>query len=297
MANTIAGNWRNSYPKLHDFVGKLHEVFTSVLVQEQVLRDLKDATNQYLVAKQQQEDLNEERNNWLERIAQDPRLREESQPIKGHVWAMERYQALEGSQLVPGSQIVPGWWPRELSEREIPKKDQFHLPPPLGNEKESDIGRKFTRAELTYALLLVHDAHGEYPELLPSELRDLDSCWLKLYSLKQDVNDSWVYVLEAWLRKLEVNGGESTAGGTTNTTSQSVECPNVKPYSNPPTYARDKWIYDNIEGCKSFRMLQLAMEKIARREQFELLTSGQGFKNAADRYADFHGLPKRRFSI
>lgn len=66
-------------------------------------------------------------------------------------------------------------------------------------------------------------------------------------------------------------------------------------YPNPPTYARDKWIYDNM-GCNSFRKLQLELKKVASRERFEVITSRYGMKKAADRYADYHQLPKRRFS-
>lgn len=65
-------------------------------------------------------------------------------------------------------------------------------------------------------------------------------------------------------------------------------------YPVPETLARDKWIYENIE-CNSLSKLQLKLKEIAKREKFVVINSRPGFKNAADRYADYHKLPHRRF--
>jgi hypothetical protein len=66
-------------------------------------------------------------------------------------------------------------------------------------------------------------------------------------------------------------------------------------YPTPHTYARDKWIYDNIEAhdCHS---LSLKLKRVAKRNKWEIISSRNGLKKSADRYADSHGLPRRRYS-
>ena len=66
-------------------------------------------------------------------------------------------------------------------------------------------------------------------------------------------------------------------------------------YPLPGNYARDKWIYEkfNKHDCHS---LSLKLKKKVAREKWVIITSRNGFKKAADRYAKFHGFSKRRFS-
>jgi hypothetical protein len=65
-------------------------------------------------------------------------------------------------------------------------------------------------------------------------------------------------------------------------------------YPSPNTYARDKWIYENIQEhtCHS---LSLALKEKATTEKWQIISSRNGFKKAANRYAVFRGLPERVF--
>ncbi len=67
------------------------------------------------------------------------------------------------------------------------------------------------------------------------------------------------------------------------------------PYSNAASYDRDKWIYENIE-CNSYAGLQLKLKKVAKKYKFDVISSRLGLKKAADKYAEYHNLKKRRFS-
>ncbi|MCO6045913.1 hypothetical protein NG895_18595 [Aeoliella sp. ICT_H6.2] len=94
-----------------------------------------------------------------------------------------------------------------------------------------------------------------------------------------------------------VQTGEAIGTTPAARTGAAAEATGTKPkpeYPNPPTYARDKWLYENIESC-SFTDLQLKLKQVAKRERFVIITSRPGIKKAADRYATFHQLPVRRF--
>ena len=92
----------------------------------------------------------------------------------------------------------------------------------------------------------------------------------------------------------------ATGGGETATkTSETSEAgrgtdDQTDPYSMPLTYARDKWIYDNIHKNTSDTLSRKLKTK-ARKEKWQIISSRNGFKKAADRYADFHSLEERRF--
>lgn len=66
------------------------------------------------------------------------------------------------------------------------------------------------------------------------------------------------------------------------------------PYPKPQTYSRDKWIYENI-GKNTCDTLSCKLREKAKAEKWEIISSRNGFKKAADRYAEFHSLRKRRF--
>jgi hypothetical protein len=67
-----------------------------------------------------------------------------------------------------------------------------------------------------------------------------------------------------------------------------------KPYPKPETYARDQWIYENIQS-HTFHTLSLALKEQAKIERWQIISSRNGFKKTAKRYADFHRLPERGF--
>ncbi len=68
----------------------------------------------------------------------------------------------------------------------------------------------------------------------------------------------------------------------------------TQPYPTPDLYARDKWIYENIQS-HTRHSLSLALSKKARIEKWQIISSRNGFKKAANRYAKYHGLPERTF--
>ena len=67
------------------------------------------------------------------------------------------------------------------------------------------------------------------------------------------------------------------------------------PYPKPATYARDQWIYKNIQS-HTCRSLSLALSKRAKKEKWIIIKSRNGLRNAANRYAKHHGLPARGYS-
>jgi hypothetical protein len=67
-----------------------------------------------------------------------------------------------------------------------------------------------------------------------------------------------------------------------------------KGYSKPNLYGRDQWIYENI-GRDDYQSLSAKFKEAARRPKWEMISSRNGFKNSADRYAGFHRLPRGRF--
>lgn len=65
-------------------------------------------------------------------------------------------------------------------------------------------------------------------------------------------------------------------------------------YSSPQNYARDQWIYDHVHQ-NSCHTLSLKLKKKAKTEKWTIISSRNGFKKGADRYADFHKMERRRF--
>lgn len=59
-------------------------------------------------------------------------------------------------------------------------------------------------------------------------------------------------------------------------------------------YARDKWIYEHISShCR--KSLKLALKPVANQNGWQIISTPNGLKKSADRYATFHNLPPRRF--
>jgi hypothetical protein len=65
-------------------------------------------------------------------------------------------------------------------------------------------------------------------------------------------------------------------------------------YPTPESYERDMWIYDNI-ATYTCRTLSAEMKVRGRGRGWRFISSRNSIKEAADRYADFHNLPQRRF--
>ena len=65
-------------------------------------------------------------------------------------------------------------------------------------------------------------------------------------------------------------------------------------YQTPRTYRRDEWIYQNI-GTLSFKDLKSELPRICGRLGGNAIESKKGIKDAADRYADFHGIDRKRW--
>ena len=63
-----------------------------------------------------------------------------------------------------------------------------------------------------------------------------------------------------------------------------------KPYRWLKDYARDNWIYENY-GTMTHNAMSLELEKRKKTDGWKPLSSPNGIKKAAKRYADFHGLP------
>ena len=76
-------------------------------------------------------------------------------------------------------------------------------------------------------------------------------------------------------------------------TPTAIESP--ESYKWPASYERDKWIYDYIpkHSCSD---TVTALEKLAIKKNWDLVTSRNGLKKAAKRYADFHGFESVNFS-
>ena len=72
--------------------------------------------------------------------------------------------------------------------------------------------------------------------------------------------------------------------------------PKATPYPMPGTYERDKWIYENIEQVDCCDTLSRKLKEQAKKRKWQIIGSRNGFKKAADRYANFHKLPIRRFA-
>ena len=65
-------------------------------------------------------------------------------------------------------------------------------------------------------------------------------------------------------------------------------------YSPPNHYARDKWIYENIDK-HSCSELSVKLKEAAKPHHWQLISSRNAFKNAAEKYATFAGLTKKGF--
>jgi hypothetical protein len=68
-----------------------------------------------------------------------------------------------------------------------------------------------------------------------------------------------------------------------------------KPYPTPETYARDQWIFENIQN-HTCRSLSLELKRQSVPKKWIVISSRNGLKVAADRYANHHGFDPRRFS-
>jgi hypothetical protein len=65
-------------------------------------------------------------------------------------------------------------------------------------------------------------------------------------------------------------------------------------YPAPQHYARDKWIYEKI-ATMNYAALSLEIKTISQKNRWDIITSRNGFKDSADRYANFHSLDLKRF--
>lgn len=86
---------------------------------------------------------------------------------------------------------------------------------------------------------------------------------------------------------------EGTGAGAVGDTA--IETKAAKQYPSPQTYGRDKWIYENITSHTCHALSQ-KLKNRAKQNKWEIISSRNGFKKAADRYADFHTLERRRFA-
>ena len=75
-------------------------------------------------------------------------------------------------------------------------------------------------------------------------------------------------------------------------TPTAIESP--ESYKWPASYERDKWIYENIPE-HSFSDTVTALEKLAIKKNWDLVTSRNGLKKVAKRYADFHNFASVKF--
>ncbi len=132
MATSHERKWRETCPKLNEFVLKLHQRFTDSTNSAWLIKQLHDAKDQALAAKKLQDTLTKERRKHLERIVQVARLRDESKPMEGHVWHMVSRLSAEKEQRILGdyerfgittgtnsAEALWGWWPKRISERDI----------------------------------------------------------------------------------------------------------------------------------------------------------------------------------
>lgn len=66
------------------------------------------------------------------------------------------------------------------------------------------------------------------------------------------------------------------------------------PYPTPNNYARDKWIYENIDRY-SCAKLSVKLKETGKPHHWALVTSRNGLKDAAKKYAGYAGLPVKGF--
>lgn len=119
---------------------------------------------------------------------------------------------------------------------------------------------------------------AEDVESLRQEVAHLAS--LGFYSRLEDVIRASVYAIDIL--------------ATVEQPDSQVDEPPSPTYPNPGTYARDMWIYDSIHRFSCDTLSRKLKEK-AKAERWTIISSRNGFKKAADRYADFHKLERRRF--
>jgi hypothetical protein len=85
-----------------------------------------------------------------------------------------------------------------------------------------------------------------------------------------------------------------TTGGGADDAKQTDAGAPTKEYPTPHNYALDKWIYENIDR---FECAELSVELKAKGKphHWVLITSRNGFKNAARKYAEFAEEPHKGF--
>jgi hypothetical protein len=132
------------------------------------------------------------------------------------------------------------------------------------------------------------------------EVIDDDFCTRICNDINEPENVVWPRILEEspdslfeladWLAGEKKAHQELPAIDSTDTKSPMGQ----NPYLAPDLYARDKWVYENID-LNTHRALSLALEDRAKVEHWETLSWRNAFKKSADRYADYHGLPRKAF--
>ena len=103
--------------------------------------------------------------------------------------------------------------------------------------------------------------------------------------------------------KVDPDSGQQDVEAVTRDDNESMEVDHDQPKSGDPvagaypsakTYARDEWIYKNIH-LNSYDTLSRGLVEKSKSAKWEIISSRNGFKKAADRYADFHKREHRRF--
>jgi len=68
----------------------------------------------------------------------------------------------------------------------------------------------------------------------------------------------------------------------------------LEPYPSPSTYERDMWLYENMPD-HTWQSLSAEEKKRGRARGWKVILSRNGIKEAADRFAAYHGKPLHRF--
>ena len=97
------------------------------------------------------------------------------------------------------------------------------------------------------------------------------------------------------IRKKSTIAGDDEAEPTKPTAPTKADASREESYPTPQSYGRDKWIYENI-GQNTCDTLSRKLREKAKVKKWDIISSRNGFKKAADRYADYHSLEKRRFA-